>query len=190
MKYIVIYCHPNPHSFNRAVLERVVSILREKSHEVSIRNLYELQFRPHLDADDLAKISRHELPGDILKEQQTLKDADTMVFIFPIWWYGMPAMLKGYIDRVFSGGFAFEKTQQGMRGMLIKRAILITTTGNAESVYEKHGYHDAIRKSVVNGILEFCGMQFVTHKYLYRVPFITQEERQKMLEELAYLPWE
>lgn len=105
--------------------------------------------------------------------------------VSPIWWYSLPAMLKGYIDRVFSQGFAYEYAQTGPRGLLSgKRAVIITTSGADENVANQTGMMNSINTSIVNGIFSFCGFAEARHKNCYAVPMVSDEDRKRMLEEV------
>jgi NAD(P)H dehydrogenase (quinone) len=95
-------------------------------------------------------------------------------------------MLKGWIDRVFSHGFAYRQTDQGMVEGLLKgkKAVVITTSGANEENMRQNGILDAIMTCMVNGTLGFCGFQDIVYKNLYSVPSVSDSERQEMLEEV------
>ena len=106
MNILIIYAHPNHQSFNGAILQQVKTHLNPK-HQVQILDLYAEKFDPLLrfDEDQL----RRDLDKDpeMEKYRQLISWADHLIWIFPIWWGGMPAILKGFIDRVFASGFAY-----------------------------------------------------------------------------------
>jgi NAD(P)H dehydrogenase (quinone) len=114
MKYLVIYSHPNPQSFCHAILETVKKTLAAKKHDVVVRDLYALGFDPVLKAADFAAIQSGKTCVDIKPEQDYIVWSDIMTIIHPIWWAGQPAMIKGYIDRVFSYGFAYSRDAKGI----------------------------------------------------------------------------
>src|SRR4030042_6427342 len=120
MKVLVFYAHPFPKSFNHAVLERFTQGLQSKGHAVEILDLYDSGFNPLLTAGDLASLQGGEVPADIKAEQTRVSGAEGLAFIFPLWWSSMPAMLKGWIDRVFSLGFAYAFTEAGSGGLVKK----------------------------------------------------------------------
>ncbi len=101
MKILIIYAHPNHNSFNGAILKQVQANL-DRNHEVTLLDLYAEKFNPVLSFDEDHR--RRDLEKD--PETQTYRElitwADHLIFIFPIWWSGMPAILKGFIDRVFA----------------------------------------------------------------------------------------
>ena len=185
MKYLIIYVHPNQASFNHAILKIVHAKLANKGHEIHVRDLYAQKFDPLLKADDFEQFMQGKVPEDIKKEQDEIAWADTLVLIFPIWWFQMPAILKGYIDRVFSKGFAYDITETGLTGLLqSKKCIIINTTGGPEDSYKQMGFGQSINTIIEDGNFKFCGFNVVLHKYLYGVPYISKEERVKMLEDL------
>jgi len=185
MRYAVVFAHPNPKSFNRAVLERVEANLSRAGRDYVVRDLYAMRFGPSLEAADFEAIaSRRPLP-EVAEEQRIIAGADRILFIHPIWWYGMPAILKGYIDRVFTRGFAYDYGREGLVGLLAgKRAYAINTTGNTRENYERYGYRDAIAKAIDEGTLGACGLKVVERRFLYAVPSATPEERAAMLDEV------
>lgn len=117
MNILIIYAHPNHQSFNGAILRQVKNHLNSK-HQVRILDLYAEKFDPllHFDEDHL----RRDLDKDpeMEKYRQLISWADHLIWIFPIWWGGMPAILKGFIDRVFASGFAYSYKGMGMQGHL------------------------------------------------------------------------
>ena len=188
MKYLIVYAHPNPKSFNHAILETISQELQKKKREFTVRDLYRIGFNPVLSTKDLLAIQDGAVPKDIKKEQNYISKADTLIFIFPIWWSAMPAMLKGYIDRVFSLGFAYDITEDEIIGLLKgKKVFIVTTTGASEEDYEKMGAFKMMNMSIDMAIFQFSGMKVIGHKYFSSVPNVSQQDRKKMLKELRLL---
>lgn len=184
MKYLIIYAHPNPASFNHAILETVTAELKKNKKNFRVRDLYKMKFNPVLQKKELTG----SLLPDIKKEQAYIRSADALIFIFPIWWSAMPAMLKGYIDRVFSFGFAYDITDDGAVGLLQgKKVFLISTTGASKEEYEKMGAFKMMSMSMDGAIFQFAGMEVIGHKYFSSVPSVSDRERKKMLKELREL---
>src|ERR1700690_1841729 len=100
VKSLIIYAHPNAASFNHAIMETISEELKGSNKDFNVRDLYKIGFNPILSAEDFVAIQNGTVPDDIKTEQNYIRSADTLIFIFPIWWSSMPAMLKGYIDRV------------------------------------------------------------------------------------------
>jgi NAD(P)H dehydrogenase (quinone) len=185
MKYLIIYTHPNPQSFNHAVKETIVEELQKAGRVVTVRDLYALKFNPALKREDLAALEKGTVLEDVKTEQDFIQSADIIVVIFPLWWAGMPAMLKGYIDRVFTEGFAYRITENDITGLLNnKKVVMITTTGAPQEMYEESGMFRSMGQTIDEGIFRFCGMEIIEHKYLTAIPYITDGDRKKMLEAL------
>ncbi len=188
MKYLVIYAHPNPASFNHAILETISEELKKKKKDFKVRDLYRTGFNPILSTKDLTAIQKGAVPKDVKKEQDYISKADALIFIFPIWWSAMPAMLKGYIDRVFSIGFAYDIKEDEAIGLLKgKKVFLVSTTGASRKDYEKMGAFKMMNMSIDMAIFQFSGMKMIGHKYFSSVPYVSQQERKKMLKELRLL---
>jgi len=185
MKHLIVYSHPNPRSFNRAILDTAEAAARSKGHEVAVRDLYGLKFDPVLKGEDFVALQAGKPSADVAEEQRHVAWADLVTFVHPIWWTGLPAILKGYIDRVFSHGFAYALSDQGPVGLLKEKKVLIfNTTGTPEAFYGPSGMLDALKKTSDTGIYQFCGMQVVGHHFFCGVPFVDDAARQAMLEQV------
>ena len=183
MKHLIVYTHPNPMSFNHAILSTVVEELQEQ--DIRVRDLYSLGFDPVIRQSDYEAIARGEVPEDIRAEQGHILWADIIIFIFPIFWGGPPSLLKGYIERVYSQGFAYEFTDKGMRGLLTgKKVVIINTAGGSLKQYESSGMLESIKQTIDGGIFRFCSMEVVGHRFFLNVPFATELQRTAMLDEV------
>ncbi|MDU7943960.1 MAG: NAD(P)H-dependent oxidoreductase, partial [Streptococcus salivarius] len=121
MKTLIIYAHPNDKSYNASILETIKENLSSK-HELKVLDLYKERFDPVLRFDTTHR--RRDLAHDVaMKDYRDLIIwADQLIFIFPTWWSGMPAILKGFIERVFVAGFAYENKPRGLDGKLTGKA--------------------------------------------------------------------
>jgi len=186
LKYLILYAHPNPKSFNHAICETVHAELNRSGATVSVRDLYSMNFNPVLSADDLAGMMQGQLQPEVKAEQEHISSADVIIVIYPLWWAGMPAILKGYIDRIFTDGFAYRIAGTDLEGLLKnKRVLLITTTGAPKEMYEASGMFKSMAQTTGEGIFQFTGMELIEHKYFCAIPYVTDEDRKKMLEELS-----
>ncbi len=182
MKHLIVYTHPNPGSFNHAILMAFVNELEQLDQELRVRDLYALGFDPVIKMSDYEAVARGEVPEDIRAEQGHILWADLITCIFPIFWAGLPAVLKGYIERVYSQGFAYRIGKAGFTGLLKgKKVVIINTTGGSLKLYESSGMLDSIRQSVDGGIFGFCAMEVVGHKFFMNVPGATLSQREEML---------
>jgi NAD(P)H dehydrogenase (quinone) len=175
MHHLVIVAHPRMKSFNHAVVEAYTSTLVERGHRVECRDLYALNFNPVLSVRDLAAIARGRASRDIRAEQAAIRRADVLTLIAPLWWSGFPAMLKGYVDRVFS-----ERYLPALSG---KKGVIITTTAATPEELRTAGTLRALRIIHDRGLMGFCGIEMVRHLFLSGiVPAMSRAEGEQRLE--------
>ncbi|GAA4710668.1 NAD(P)H-dependent oxidoreductase [Brevibacillus fulvus] len=187
MKACIVFAHPGDSSFNHEILRTVIDACQEKQIETNVRDLYKLKFSPVFDEHDMQAVERGTAAPEILTEQELITEADLLVMIYPVWWWSQPAILKGYIDRVFVDNFAFRYTQAGPVGLLSgKKAIVITTTRESDKEMEQSGMASVIKKQIADGILGFIGYD-VQHKNFAAVPYVNDNSRQQMLKEVQAL---
>lgn len=185
MKCLILYAHPNPKSFNNAILKTIENQLEKNGHQVEIRDLYKIEFDPVLKADDFEKLQQGQVTEDVKIEQDFVAWADLIIVVAPVWWANLPAILKGYIDRVFSHGFAYTFGENGPEGLLPgKQAYLVSTSGAPNEIYSQMGMHDSFTKTIDEGIFSFCGIQVIEHKYFGAVPMVSDEDRKAMLRDI------
>ena len=167
MRHLVIAAHPSAKSFNHAVVESYLTALRDRGHGVECRDLYAANFNPVLSARELAAIARGSVAKDVRHEQKAIVRADVLTFIAPLWWSGFPAMLKGYLDRVFCAGFAYViKGGEYLPGLAGKKGVMITTAGADVEELRTSGRLRAFKTVFDEGVMEFCGIELVQHLYL------------------------
>ena len=190
MKVLVVYAHPNPRSFNRAVLEAFTQGLSEGGHAHEVVDLYGIRFNPCLGGEDLANLMAGKTPHDIKAQQEKVSRSEGIVFIHPVWWTGPPAILKGWVDRVFSMGFAYRFDERDGRpvGMLkLRKGMVINTAGASEEDAKTSGMKDAIRQAEATGVFTFCGIREVIHAVFYDVMRTDDKTRGRYLEEARRL---
>lgn len=179
MNVLIVHAHEEPRSFNGALKNTAIRALEAQGHRVVVSDLYRMGWKAVADgADFLERQDRHvlkrqaeekaaaelgTLAHDILEEQDKLKACDLLILQFPLWWFSMPAILKGWVDRVLSMGFAYGGgrwyDQGGLKG---RRAMLCLTTGGPEAAYLERGINgdlDRILYPIQHGILFFCGFE-------------------------------
>ncbi len=163
MKHLIVYAHPIKQSLNGYFKTTLEEYLIE-NHEVEVRDLYQLNFNPVLSVGDMAGQRKGEVCEDVKKEQGYIVWADCITFIYPIWWTGMPAMMKGYIDRVFSYGFAYRYDSGIQKGMLKgKQVTIINTHGKSDAEYSAIGMDKALSLTLDTGIYIYCGLEINKH---------------------------
>lgn len=184
MKVLIVFTHPSANSFNHALLDNIASGLKQAEHEVRIKDLYKENFNPILSGDDLAKLHSNTIPENIAKEQEQLLWADALVFIYPLWWFDRPAMLKGWFDIVLTNGLAFEYSSEGVKGLLKhKKALVIITAGGSEQYFIDNDALQLIHRPVTDGTLSFCGIKDVSHQIYYDISNLSDSQRNDILIE-------
>ncbi|MRV71375.1 flavodoxin family protein [Duganella sp. FT92W] len=196
MNILIVYAHPEPHSLNGALKDFSVQHLQAQGHTVQVSDLYAMDWKAPIDATDslAAPVGPHFHPSldskhayangvqspDIAREQDKLRWADTVILQFPLWWFSMPAILKGWIDRVYAYGFAYgvgEHSDQrwgeryGQGAMSGKRAMLVVTTGGWESHYSPRGINgpiDDVLFPIQHGVLHYPGFDVLPPFVVYR----------------------
>ncbi|MGJ0627845.1 NAD(P)H-dependent oxidoreductase [Xenorhabdus bovienii] len=187
MKHMIIYAHPNPKSFNHAIKEKIISEIGNKGEEYSFISLYDEKFNPVLASSDFEALHRGEVLPDVAKSQSMIKEADHLIFIYPIWWFGQPAILKGWIDRVFSNGFAYYEDDKIFTPFLTdKSATVYVTLGTAKEVLVQNDMEiDNFMRDMTLGTLGLVGIYPVNVVPFYAIPTISDGERNSMLESIV-----
>ncbi|HXY17833.1 MAG TPA: NAD(P)H-dependent oxidoreductase [Candidatus Nitrosopolaris sp.] len=178
MNVLIVYAHDEPASFTAAMKNLAISVLSSKGHSVVVSDLYGLGFSAVAQKWDFVTTSgkhynymleqRHAarldmaFSPDILGEIEKLQVAELVLFITPIWWFSVPAILKGWFDRVLAMGVAWDGGKIYEKGLLrSKQAILIAAAGGPEGYYQEKGRHKATTLQVLHpinhGTLAFCG---------------------------------
>ncbi|MEH6680914.1 MAG: NAD(P)H-dependent oxidoreductase [Sediminicola sp.] len=166
MRHLIVYAHPHEKSLNHFLKETVLESLQAKNHEIVVRDLYQLNFDPILSLKDMNGQRSGKVTKDVQLEQDFIRWADHITFVYPIWWTGMPAIMKGYIDRVFSYGFAYSYDQGVQKGLLAgKRTVIINTHGKSYEEYRDMGMDRALSLTSDKGIFSYCGFQIDHHLF-------------------------
>jgi len=227
MKVLLVFAHPEPRSLNGALRDVAVRELEAQGHEVRVTDLYAEGWKSQVDRADFPLLARDErlvpaaaskksfetdtLTQDVKAEIEKLLWADTLILQFPLWWFTMPAILKGWVDRVFAYGFAYgvgehSETRWGDRygeGTLAgKRAMLIVTAGGWEEHYAARGVNgpiDDLLFPINHGILYYPGYDVLPPFVVYRVDRFDESgfesvaerlrERMRTLETTAPIPY-
>lgn len=204
MNVLIVYAHPEPKSFNGAMKDVAVETLRGAGHDVMVSDLYAMGFRAVVgpedfegDREDAAflSIAREQtyalhdgtLATDIVAEQDKLSRADLVIFQFPVWWFGMPAIMKGWADRVFARGFAYLPGRKYDTGMFRGKIAMVTaTTGTSADTYAPDGIDGDILNvlwPIHNGLLRYSGFDVLTPFVAYMPGRLSQAERDACLGE-------
>lgn len=201
----IVYAHPEPQSFVNAMVDRACAALQQAGWQVSISDLYAKGFNPVASAEDFrdrrdpghlvySLEQRHgwssgTLASDIVEEVEAVLAADLLVLAFPVFWFSMPAMMKGWIDRVFlSGTFYGGRRVYDRAGMAGKRALVLTSLGGREHMFGKDAIHGELSmgmlRHLLQGTLGYVGYQVYEPFIAYHVPYVTAEARAQVLDAL------
>ena len=183
MKILNILSSHYDQSFNAVLMKRFDTALKRNKHESDIIDLYALNFNPVMRGDDFNQFFNKPLSAEILAYEKRIKESDILTFFYPVWWNDMPAIMKGWIDRVFAKDFAYNINDNLATGLLsnIKKVVLVCTLGNNEKETKESGIEDAMRIKEEKGVFLYSGINSVEHHFLYDV-YGTEEKRNSYLE--------
>lgn len=179
-KVLIINGHPDRESFNWALAKTYTEAAHKVNAKVETINLIDLHFDPVLK---YGYRKPYPLEPDLETAINKMKEAEHLVWVFPMWWYGMPALLKGFIDRTFLPGITF-KYQKGklFPSKLLKgKTARIIVTADTVSWYNRWVMRNPAINQFKKGILEFCGVKPVRVTYLAPIKESSLESRKKML---------
>jgi NAD(P)H dehydrogenase (quinone) len=203
MKTFIVYYHPEPKSFNGALLTTAVSTLEGVGHEVKVSNLHEMNFNPvsgrhnsntvkdpNFFKQQIEELHATEVQGfssDIEAELRKVEWCDLMIWQFPLWWFGLPAPLKGWVDRVFAMGRTYGNEKFYENGVFKnKKALLSLTTGGPEEAYIRGGFNgdiNGILRPIHRGMLEFVGFKVLAPNIAWSPAHLSEEDRITILKQ-------
>ncbi|HJW25095.1 MAG TPA: NAD(P)H-dependent oxidoreductase [Rhodocyclaceae bacterium] len=201
MKVLIVHAHYEPKSFNTAMKDLAVEVLAGAGHEVRVSDLYAMDWNPVASAADFgapgnddycvyALEQRHgfetgTLAADIREEIAKVEWCDLLILNFPLFWFSVPAILKGWIDRVFvSGRFYGGKRFYDRGGMAGKKALVTLTLGGQRHMFGPdaiHGEMEVLLRPLLRGSLAYCGFAVLPPHVAYHVPYVSADERRQML---------
>ena len=213
MNILLVYAHPEPRSLNGSLRDFAIERLQAAGHSVQFSDLYAMNWKAQLDAGDSIERrdskrfdpsleSKHAYANglqslDIVYEQEKLLWADAVILQFPLWWFSMPAILKGWVERVYAYGFAYgvgehSDARWGDRygeGTLVgKRAMLMVTAGGWESHYGPRGINgpiDELLFPIHHGIFYYPGFDVLPPFVVYRTGKIDAQRYAEICEQLG-----
>ncbi|TNH04199.1 NAD(P)H-dependent oxidoreductase [Pasteurellaceae bacterium Phil31] len=186
MQHLIIYAHPHLHSFSKAIVDSIATSSKKCGGAVMIRDLYRMNFNPILSYEELQGSYQGIIAAEIRYEQQLILNADLITLVYPLWWMGFPAILKGYLDRVLTHGFAY-KTENGishglLNGKKLQQFILI---GSNLAEYQQRGFDKSMQDTLVDGLFNYCGIKDIQHQIFDDIHLIDDQARQSMLLQAA-----
>ncbi|GIO32856.1 MULTISPECIES: NAD(P)H oxidoreductase [Paenibacillus] len=180
MKVLTVVSHPRVHSFTFSVAAQFTQGLMDAGHETEVLDLHRSGFNPVLwEADEPDWAADHKTYSpEVEKEMERMKQHEALAYIFPIWWYSMPAMLKGYIDRVWNNGFAY-----GSNKLHHKRILWLGLAGAPREHFEKRQYDKMIQHQLNIGIASYAGIPDTKVEILYDTLDSRPEIHEKLLRQ-------
>jgi NAD(P)H dehydrogenase (quinone) len=164
MKHLVIVAHPRAESLTMALAHAYVAELAALGHQHTLYDLYCMQFDPVLTSTEMVQTQGRSGPPAVLQAQQDLEAADVVTVIYPLWWLSMPAILKGYVDRVFARGFAYESRDGVVRGLLSgRKCVIVTLSGAPLPVLAGSGRWDAVTMLQDTHVFRAVGFELLEH---------------------------
>lgn len=205
MNVLIVYAHPEPRSFSRALLDRAVQVLHEEGHEVVVSDVYAMGFNPVASAADFSQrrfpdalqydreqkyAHEHDaFAPDIQAEIDKLLACDMLILQFPLWWFSVPAILKGWIDRVFVNGAVYGKGRRfdtgGLQG---RRAMVCTSTACYPEMVESDGllaHLDIVLWHLQYGTLAYAGFDVLRPFAAWSIHYTTPQTRAGYLDAYA-----
>jgi len=213
MNVLIVYAHPEPRSLNGSLKDFAVKHLENAGHTVQVSDLYAMKWKATIDADDSTDqpagvpfnpsldskraFEQGTQSADIAREQDKLRWANAVILQFPLWWFSMPAILKGWVERVYAYGFAYGvgeysdkhwSDRYGEGVMAGKRAMLMVTTGGWDSHYGPRGINgpiDDVLFPIQHGILYYPGFDVLPPFVIYNTHKLDSDRYSQICHELG-----
>lgn len=169
MHALIVVAHPDPRSLSHGVAAHLAEGVSGGGNSFEIADLAAEGFDPRFTAADIAvHLNRASPAADVAAEQARIDRADALVLVYPVYWWSMPGLLKGWIDRVFANGWAYD---EGPDTRLVKKlhhlpVHLVAIGGANLRTYARHGYFGAMKTQIDHGIFDYCGARVVTSELL------------------------
>jgi NAD(P)H dehydrogenase (quinone) len=200
---LIVYAHPEPTSFTAALKNIARDKLCALGHEVVVSDLYAENFNPvagrhdfdtvadatrlHYQQEQLHAAQNGGFAADLRREQARVAAADLFIFVYPLWWGGMPAILKGWVDRVMAYGFAYADGHRFDTGFFSGRnAMVALTTGGTSERFSPEGVYGPIEQLLYphrRTMLEYLGLEVAPPFVAYASPRVDQVQREAYLSQ-------
>ncbi|TLX70246.1 NAD(P)H-dependent oxidoreductase [Labilibacter sediminis] len=183
MTHLIIYAHPSENSFSKMLMDELKQSTNG-TNKVIVRDLYSMNFSPVLGPEELANLKLGIVASDVKEEQDYVQEADVISIVYPLWWASFPAILKGYIDRVFSYGFGYKAGEKGIEGLLKEKKVLLhTSMGNSIDDYQKNNLLQNFTFTQGEEVFGFCGMQIIKHFFYPQIINAEDEEKNHFIND-------
>lgn len=185
MRTVIVFNHPYEGSYCNAILHAVTKGLQKAGHEVDLMHLDNDGFSPVMTQDDLKAFTTHQpVDPQVINYSERLKNADHLIFIFPVWWDIMPATTKGFIDRVLFPGVVYDHHPRGFGLVpLLKKlkGITIITTMNKPRIMYSLLIGNLIRKAMIRSVFKTMGYKHLNWISFTSVKSVSQVKRENWL---------
>lgn len=173
MHALIVVAHPNPKSLTHSVASRIAQgiLAAGKENTSEIADIAAEGFDPCFTTQDIAVLHmKGEPTPDVIAEQERISRADALVLVHPVYWWAFPALLKGWIDRVFTNGWAYDDTSGDtlVKKMQHLPVHLVSIAGAGVRTYARHGYYGAMKTQINHGIFGYCGAPVRTSELLFQ----------------------
>lgn len=193
MHTLIVIAHPDSDSLTHHLAQALADAAGSDGRTVEVADLAAEGFDPRFTLQDRAAYHAGAgYPDDVRDEQARLGRTDQLVLVFPIWWWSMPALLKGWIDRVFANGWAFgydaatDDADEIGKGRLRWLTIhLVPIASGSAAGFARHGYDAALRTLVEHGVIDYCGAQRGMTEYVWRSENTAPDELGTRIDEIA-----
>ena len=171
MNALLVLAHPATDSLTQSLARTVAQVISDYGHSFEIADLAAEGFDPRYDlADRALHHGKAQASEAVRAEQARIDRADALVIVYPVYWWSMPGLLKGWIDRVFTNGWAYEDQPGGVG--LVKRlgrlpVHLLAIAGVDEPAFEKRGFRKAMATQIETGIFDYCGAPLVQSEIVF-----------------------
>ena len=178
-KIVVINGHPNKESFNSAIAHSYINSALSLGSQVRYIAIGELDFNPNLQ---FGYQQRMELEPELVKALEDIQWSEHQVWIHPVWWLGMPAIMKGFFDRAFLPGITFKHNKEGESEGLLKGKTgrIITTAGDLSIEEYEEIYKSSGLVQLKKGILEYCGVSSIQSDFIGPLCELDEEDRNRI----------
>ncbi|PHM36641.1 NADH dehydrogenase [Xenorhabdus mauleonii] len=190
MHALIVISHPIPDSLSGHVAHYIADSIRQSNPENSaeIADLAKEGFDPRFTESDIAAFYKKSLPpADVIAEQSRIALSDALVLVYPIYWWTMPALIKGWIDRVFCHGWAYNEHPDGRLEKKLQHlpVHLVALGAGGRDTYLKHGFMDALETQINHGIFDYCGAPVITSELLLYPELKTPDAYQEAAYEIG-----
>lgn len=183
MHVLTVIDHPDPTSFCAAIAKQFMNGAKAAGHTVELADLHAEGFDPRWTMADIAGDNGERTPPDIAKEQARIAKADAMCLVFPLFWWGMPAMMKGWMERVWAWEWAYDQLDDREVSLQRPRSgVLLIPAGARSDEMEEDGYTEALETTLIKGTLGYFGFSPRKMELLYGAKG-SEARRQSLLDQ-------